>query len=108
VLDEDVLEHVRDVLAATRRVLEEVEDLLPLDDDEWIVSLFEQPLHGPLMGAVGLVLEPVHLQETLRHSRARVEGLKGFVHLLHARSDDARELSGSGHDLLDPTALPGQ
>ena len=42
VLDDDAFEHVGDVFAAIGGLLEEVEDLLPLDDRDRVLLLFEQ------------------------------------------------------------------
>ena len=61
VLDHDALEDVGDVLAAIGGVLEEVERLLPLDHDDRIALVVEQPADRLLVDAVGFVLEPVDL-----------------------------------------------
>src|SRR5882724_6392669 len=57
VLEDDALDDVRDVLAAIACALEVLVDLFPLDDDDRILLLFEQPRHRAAEDRVGLVLE---------------------------------------------------
>ena len=49
VLHDDAFEHVGDVLAAVGGVLEQVEDLLPLHDDDRVALLVEQSADGVLV-----------------------------------------------------------
>src|SRR3954462_13023915 len=59
VFHDDALDDVGDVLAAIGGLLEEIERFLPLDDDDRIAFLVEQPDDRLLMDAVGFVLEPI-------------------------------------------------
>ena len=67
-LDDDAFEDIGDVFATIRGGLEEVEDFLPLHDRDRVLLLFEQPAHGVLMRAIGLVLEPIDLDRRLGHA----------------------------------------
>ena len=74
-LDDDAFEHVGDVLAAIGGLFEEVEDLLPLDDDDGVALFLEERLHGRLVRAVRLVLEAVDLDGALGDALAPLERL---------------------------------
>ena len=101
VLDDYALEHVRDVLAPVRRVLEKVQDLLPLDDGDRVALLFEEAADGGLMRAVGFVLEAVDLDRRLGHADLLLERLQRLDHLVDGGADDAGQQPGVGADLLD-------
>jgi hypothetical protein len=57
VLHDDTIEHVGNVLAEVGRILEKIQDLLPLDDRDRVALLLEQPPDGGLVRPVGFVLE---------------------------------------------------
>src|SRR5215475_9581496 len=65
VLEDDALDDVGDVLAAIGRGLEVLVDLLPLDDDDRILLLLEQPRDRAAQDRIGLVLEPVDVDAQL-------------------------------------------
>src|SRR4029453_5652718 len=82
VLHEDALDDVRHVLAAIRRVLEEVEDLLPLENDEGVPLLLEQQPHRRLMDVIGFVLEPVDFDGGFYQSCAAIQRRERGPHLV--------------------------
>src|SRR5207248_7453872 len=61
ILRHDRLEHVGDVLALVGGLLERFEDLLPVHELEPVTTLANQLRQGPTEHAVGLILQPVHL-----------------------------------------------
>ena len=65
VLYDDALEDVRDVLAGVDRLLEPLEDVLPLDHDHRVDAAPEQRRERLARDPVALVLEPVHLDEVV-------------------------------------------
>src|SRR5581483_712753 len=114
VLEGDALDHVRDVLAAVDRVLEDVEDLLPLDDVDRIGAVVEELRDGPPEKPVALVLEPVHLGAVaderlpVPHVAQAADGARDAVDRL---DQHVGEIARVGLDLLDavePDALGGR
>src|SRR5215204_2669929 len=101
VLHDDALEDVGDVFAAVGGLFEEVQNLFPLDDGDSVGFVFEERLHGGLVRAVGLVLEPVDLDRALGHALALFERLHRADHLLDRVADQPRELARAGPDGVD-------
>ena len=62
-LELDALEHVRHRFARVDRLLERLEDVLPADDEDGIDTGGEQRRDGVAMQAVGVVLEPMDLDQ---------------------------------------------
>src|SRR5262249_31915880 len=65
ILQDDPLDHVGHVLAAVRRGLQRLDDLHPLDGVHGIARGLEQRGERVALDAVGLALEPVHLEHAL-------------------------------------------
>src|SRR5919197_3691829 len=68
-LDGDALEGIGDVLAAVRRVLELLVDLFPAHQIEHIAVIGQDRGERRSQDAIGVVLEPVHLDDVLPNLR---------------------------------------
>ena len=84
---------VGDVLAPIGGVLEEVEDLLPLDDHDRIALLLEERPDGALVDAIGLVLEPVDLDGAFGDAGSPLERLDRHHDLLGRDAHEPGELA---------------
>src|SRR5262245_51749985 len=100
VLDHDAFDHDRDLLAAVDRVLEEVEDLLPLDDRDGVGLLAEQARDGGAVHGVGLVLEPLRLDHRRERALAPLEPGQRNAQLVHRAPDQHRLLARLGADAV--------
>src|SRR6188472_902548 len=101
VLHDDAFEDVGHVLASVGGLLEEVQNLFPLDDDDGVLLVFEERLHGGLVGPVGLVLETVDLDGALGDALPLFEGLHRADDLLDRIADQPRQLAGARPDAFD-------
>src|SRR5436190_1101695 len=101
VLDDDAFEDVGDVLAAIRGLLEEVQDLLPLDDDDGVLLVLEEGRDGGLVSAVRLVFETIDLDGALGDPFSLLEGLDRADDLHGGVPDEPGQLARAGPDAVD-------
>ena len=73
VLDDQAFDDVRDILAAIRRTLEDVENFLPLQHEDGIRLVREQSADGRLVNAVRFVLQTVDLHCRVCHTMATLQ-----------------------------------
>ena len=99
-LDHDAFENVGHVFATVRRVLEEIQRLLPLDHDNRVALVVEQPAERLLVDAVGLVLEPVDLDRVGDEAFVLLERPEGEAHLFGRRRNNVRELARAEADRI--------
>src|SRR5512133_250080 len=105
VLQDHALDHVRHVLGAIGGRLDEIDDLLPLHDDERVVPALEQLRHGVAGQRVGLVLEEVHALAGLEHDLRVLlhvpQAAHRLLHLERLRHQHRGEIPGLGEHLVD-------
>src|SRR5512141_825283 len=101
-LQDDLLEDVRDVLAAVGRFLEDLVDLLPLQERARVLLRVEERADRDPVQAVGLVLETVDLDADLENGLPVLE----VPEEAHRAADRVRGLDENLRRLLD--AGPGR
>src|SRR6266542_2987499 len=105
VLEDDALDDVRDVLSPIGRILDEVDDLLPLHHGERVVPSLEELRHRTARERVRLVLEDVHLlarvEDPVRVVLHVPQPLHRDLHLLDLRDEHGAQLAGLGEDRVD-------
>src|SRR5664279_1866023 len=72
-LQDDLLENVRDVLAAVRSLFENLVDLLPFHEHDRILFRLEEVSDGNAVQSVGFVLEAVDLHADFQDRRGVLE-----------------------------------
>ena len=103
-LEGDALEHVRDALASVDRLLERLEDVLPADHDHRVDAVREELRDGGAADLVGLVLEPVDLDQVPARSMPLRSSCSADVTSRAARDEQLRDRLGLLHRRLDAVA----
>ena len=103
-LERDPLEDVRDPLAGVDRLLERLEDVLPADHDHRVDAVREQLRDGGAADLVGLVLEPVDLDQVPAEVHPVAQLVQRGGHLGGGGDRQLGDLLGLLHRRLDPVA----
>src|SRR5512138_2694033 len=105
VFDDDALEQIRDVFAAVRGRLEEVENLLPLDHRDGVTLLVEELDDRILVDAIRFVLELFDARGHFEHAVAPFERMQRFGDAIERIADDLDEplrTAADARDLIEP------
>src|SRR5579884_568438 len=102
ILDGHTLEDVGDILGAIDRLLEQREDVLPLDEGDGVAPLLEQGADRLPCERVSPVLQLMEADPVLAHILARIEVIDGRHQFLPDLDEDLPHLPGFRPDGLDP------
>src|ERR1019366_6993372 len=100
-LQDDLLENVRDVLAAVRGLFENLVDLLPFHELDRILFRLEEVSDGNAVQAVGFVLEAVDLHADFQDRRIIIGEARGSGGLQDDLLENVRDVLAAVRGLFE-------